>query len=92
MTVPICPVLFARGFASVVGRLAQPKDFVGIEPIFDVLVTAVTWQLANSELVPCVTSKGMENVRNLELADIALGAATIIVMFALLLVSMPGWH
>jgi hypothetical protein len=29
---------------------------------------------------------------SLELADIALGAATIIVMFALLLVSMPGWH
>jgi len=31
-------------------------------------------------------------VRSLELADIALGAATIIVMLALLLVSMPGWH
>jgi len=29
-------------------------------------------------------------MRSLELADIALGAATIIVMFALLLVSMPG--
>jgi hypothetical protein len=34
----------------------------------------------------------MENVRSLEFADIALGAATIILMFALLLVSMPGWH
>jgi len=31
-------------------------------------------------------------MRSPELADIALGAATIIVMFALLLVSMPGWH
>jgi hypothetical protein len=29
-------------------------------------------------------------MRSLELADIALGAATIIVMFALLLVSTPG--
>jgi len=34
----------------------------------------------------------MESMRNPELADIALGAATIIVMFALLLASMPGWH
>jgi len=31
-------------------------------------------------------------MRNLELADIPLGAATIILMLALLLVSMPGWH
>jgi len=31
-------------------------------------------------------------MRSLELADIALGAATIIVLFALLLFSMPGWH
>jgi len=31
-------------------------------------------------------------MRGLDLADIALGAATVIVMFALLLVSMPGWH
>jgi hypothetical protein len=31
-------------------------------------------------------------MRSPELADIALGAATIIVMFALLLASMPGWH
>jgi len=31
-------------------------------------------------------------MRRLELADIVLGVATIIVMFALLLVSMPGWH
>jgi hypothetical protein len=31
-------------------------------------------------------------MRSLELADIALGAATIIVMFALLLVSTPGWQ
>jgi len=34
----------------------------------------------------------MESVRNIELADIALGAATIIVMFALLLASTPGWY
>jgi hypothetical protein len=33
-----------------------------------------------------------ERVRNLELADIALAATTIILMFALLLASMPGWH
>jgi hypothetical protein len=32
------------------------------------------------------------NVRNLDIADFALGAATVIVMFALLLVSMPGWQ
>jgi hypothetical protein len=31
-------------------------------------------------------------MRSLELTDIALGAATIMVMFALLLVPMPGWH
>jgi hypothetical protein len=31
-------------------------------------------------------------MRSLELTDIALAAATIMVMFALLLVSMPGWH
>jgi len=31
-------------------------------------------------------------MRSPELADYALAAATIIVMFALLLVSMPGWH
>jgi len=31
-------------------------------------------------------------MRGIELADIALGAATIIVIFALLLVSMPAWH
>ena len=43
-------------------------------------------------LIQKVAYKGMENVRSLELADIALGAATIILMFALLLVSMPGWH
>ena len=35
---------------------------------------------------------GWESMRGLELADIALGAAAIIMMFALLLVSMPGWH
>jgi len=33
---------------------------------------------------------GWESMRGLELADIALGAAAIILMFALLLVSMPG--
>jgi hypothetical protein len=31
-------------------------------------------------------------MRSLEPADIAPGAATIILMLALLLVSMPGWH
>jgi hypothetical protein len=31
-------------------------------------------------------------MRGLELADIALGAVAIILMFALLLVSMPGWQ
>jgi DMSO/TMAO reductase YedYZ heme-binding membrane subunit len=31
-------------------------------------------------------------MRSLELTDIALGAAAIILMFALLLASMPGWH
>jgi hypothetical protein len=31
-------------------------------------------------------------MRSLELADIALGAAATIMMFALLLVLMPGWH
>jgi hypothetical protein len=31
-------------------------------------------------------------MRGLELADIALGAAAIILMLALLLVSMPGWQ
>ena len=35
---------------------------------------------------------GWESMRGLELADIALGAAAIILMFALLLVSMPGWQ
>jgi hypothetical protein len=34
----------------------------------------------------------METMRNLDVADFALGAATIIVMLALLLVSMPGWQ
>jgi hypothetical protein len=41
-------------------------------------------------LMPSVACKGMENVRSLELADIVLGAATIIVMLALPVVSMPG--
>jgi hypothetical protein len=36
------------------------------------------------------SATGMESMRSPELADIALGVATIIVMFALLLVSMPG--
>jgi hypothetical protein len=31
-------------------------------------------------------------MRGLDLADIALGAAAIITVFALLLVSLPGWH
>jgi hypothetical protein len=31
-------------------------------------------------------------VGDLELPDIALAATTIIVMFALMLASMPGWH
>jgi hypothetical protein len=31
-------------------------------------------------------------MRSLELPDIALGAATIIVMFAVLFFSLPGWH
>jgi hypothetical protein len=31
-------------------------------------------------------------MRSVELTDIALAAASIMVMFALLLVSMPGWH
>jgi hypothetical protein len=31
-------------------------------------------------------------MRTLELTDIALGAAATILMFALLLVLMPGWH
>jgi hypothetical protein len=42
-------------------------------------------------LVQMCTTRG-KAMRNLELADIALGAATIIAMLALLLVSMPGWH
>jgi hypothetical protein len=52
---------------------------------------AVTWRLANSVL-KVSAARGWENMRNLELADIALGAAAITLMFALLLVSMPGWH
>jgi hypothetical protein len=39
-----------------------------------------------------VACRGWESMHSLELADIALGAAAIIMMFALLLVSMPGWH
>lgn len=31
-------------------------------------------------------------MRRLELADIALGGAAIIVMLVLLVASMPGWH
>jgi hypothetical protein len=31
-------------------------------------------------------------MRSLELPDIALGAAAIIVMFAVLFFSLPGWH
>jgi len=31
-------------------------------------------------------------MRSPELADYALGAATIIVLLTLLLVSIPGWH
>ena len=75
-------------------RLApEAKDFVDCGRRFDALVTAVTWQLGNSGLVvERVACEGMVNVRSLEFADIALGAATIIVMLALLLVSMPGWQ
>lgn len=31
-------------------------------------------------------------MRSIELADVALAAVTIILMSALLLASMPGWH
>jgi len=37
-----------------------------------------------------VSATGVESMRSPELADYALAAATIIVMLALLLVSMPG--
>jgi len=70
----------------------KAKGFCGYREKIRRLVTPVTWRLADSGLVRSVACKGMESVRSLELADIALGAATIIVMLALLLVSMPGWH
>jgi hypothetical protein len=38
------------------------------------------------------SARGWENMRTLELTDIALGAASTILMFVLLLVLMPGWH
>jgi hypothetical protein len=31
-------------------------------------------------------------MRNIELADVALAVATIFLMCAVLLASMPGWH
>jgi len=39
-----------------------------------------------------LSATGVESMRDPELADYALAAATIILMFALLLVSMPAWH
>jgi hypothetical protein len=48
------------------------------------------WPFLCSNVV--LLARGWEGMRSLELADIALGAAAIIVMLALLLVSMPGWH
>jgi len=46
-------------------------------------------RLANAAMMCADWGKA---VRTLELADIALAAVTIILMSALLLGSMPGWH